>query len=432
MTVPVFDKLFDSVITPQQIEVIGAQYHSGLGAPPKVKVASLIKGSVYHEAVGGGTKAEHLREVCGVEIQDASLSERYQALDERVFHRVMAAMLQPLANLKLDPTAFHQGLLLVGVDGGNFSLANTPAVQRSRRKAKARRGEAAFVKLAFCAVFELAHHEPILAEIDGPSEMALARKLWTQLPARSLCLGDRYYGNGQCLSELIPLCQERGNYFLFRVKDGLKSRVESRLADGSALVAITSAKGVTTQAREIRGKITTRTGHKIRVRFWTNLTEARVHTARKLLQLYSLRWEQEIGYDELKNKLHRGELLKSHTLHTAAQELAALFIAQTLLARIRRRVGHQAGVPALRVSFQKTQRLLQAFWVMVQISGALLSERQIKAMGQRLMKHLEKRLTAPRRKRSCPRAVRQPVTKWPRLQKNSQAKGEILHEVIPV
>lgn len=432
MTVPVFDELFNDVITPQQIEAISAPYHSGFGVPPKVRVADLVKGSVYHEAVGGGTKAEHLREVCGVEIRDASLSERYQALDERVFQRVMAAMLQPLANLKLDPTAFHQGLLLVGVDGGNFSLANTPAVRRARRKAKARRGEAAFAKLAFCSVFELAHHEPILAEIDGPSEMALARKLWPQLPARSLCLGDRYYGNGQCLSELIPLCQERGNYFLFRVKDGLKSRIERRLADGSALVTITSAKGVSTQAREIRGKITTRTGRKIRVRFWTNLTDARVHTARKLLQLYSLRWEQELGYDELKNKLHRGELLKSHTLHTAAQELAALFIAQTLLARIRRRVGHQAGVPTLRVSFQKTQRFLQAFWVMVQISGALLSERQIKAMGQRLMKHLEKRLTAPRRKRSCPRAVRQPVTKWPRLQKNSQAKGEILHEVIPV
>lgn len=432
MTVPVFDELFNAVITPQQIEAMSAPYHSGLGAPPKVKVADLVKGSVYHETVGEGTKAEHLREVSGVEIQDASLSERYQALDECVFRQVMAATLRPLSNPKLDPTAFHKGMLLVGVDGGNFSLANTPSVQCARRKAKARRGEAAFAKLAFCSVFELAHHEPILAEIDGPSEMALARKLWSQLPAQSLCLGDRYYGNGQCLSELIPLCQERGNYFLFRVKDGLKSRIESRLADGSALVAITSAKGATTQAREIRGKITTRTGRKIRVRFWTNLTEARVHTARKLLQLYSMRWEQEIGYDELKNKLHRGGLLKSHTLHTAVQELAALLIAQALLARVRRRVGHQAGVPTLRVSFQKTRRFLQAFWAIVQISGSLFSERKIKMLGQRLMAHLEKLLTPPRRKRSCPRAVRQPVTKWPRLQKNSQAKGEILHEVIPV
>jgi hypothetical protein len=342
----------------------------------------------------------------------------------------MAATLQPIADPGLDPTAYYEGLLMVGVDGGTFSMANTAAVQASRRKARTRRGRAAFAKLAFCTVYELAHHQPILAAIDGESEMALARQLWPKLPARSLCLGDRYYGHGQCIGELIPFSQERGNYFFFRVQERLKSRIKKRLADGSAIVEITSAQGVTSQVREIRGKITTRSGRKIRARFWTNLTVARIHPARKLLRLYSQRWEHEIGYDELKNRLHRGELLKSHTPHTAVQEVAALIIAQAVIARIRRRVGHQAGVPSLRVSFRKTRRFLTAFWMLLQIGKSLFPKAKIQALGQQLMAHLETLLTPPRRKRSCPRAVRQPVTKWPRLQKNSQTKGEIIHEVV--
>ncbi|MFH0820145.1 MAG: transposase [Candidatus Peregrinibacteria bacterium] len=433
MAVPVFRQLFNEMIAPDKIEVIGARHHSGLGAPPKVSLADLVMGAVYHELMGVGTKAEHLGEVSGVKITDASLSERYQGLDVKVFNEVMSATLKPLAELKLDPDAFFDGLLLNGVDGGTLSMANTPAVNEEREKTKTRRGKAAFAKLAFCTVFELGHHHPILAAIDGASEMELAGQLWSSLPYSSLTLGDRYYGNGKCISKLIAVAPKVGkHHFLFRVQDRLKSRILQKLADGSALVEITSTEGMVSQVREIRGKITTRTGRKVRVRMWTSLTDARRHTARKLLKLYSLRWEHEIGYDELKNQLHRGELLRSHTPHTAVQELAALIIAQAVIARIRRRVGHQVQLPALRVSFRKTHRLLQAFWTMVQISDSILSKKQIHAMGQKLMNHLEKQITPPRRKRSCPRALRQPVSKWPRLRKNSQAKGEILYRVATV
>lgn len=432
MAVPVFRQLFNDMIPSWKIESIGARHHTGRGAPPKVVLADLIMGSVYHELMGEGTKAGHIGEISGLTIKDASLSERYQRLDAKVFNEVMVATLKPLAELKLDSEAFYDGLLLTGVDGGAFSMANTPAVKRHRQKTKTRRGEAAFAKLSFCTVFELAHRHPILAAIDGISEMELARQLWSGLPDHSLTLGDRYYGSGKCISELMALVPKGDHHFLFRVRERLKSRVQRKLADGSALVEITSSERKTSQVREIRGKITTRTGRKIRIRIWTSLTDARQHTSRKLLKLYSIRWEQETGYDELKNHLHRGELLKSHTPHTAVQELAALMIAQAVVARIRRRVGHQIRLPTLRISFRKTCRFLQAFWTIVQISGAILSPKQIQAMGQQLMSHLEKQLTPPRRNRSCPRALRKPVRNWPRLQKNSQATGEILYQVVPV
>ena len=429
-SLPVFDEIFDSMITPKEIRKISKKYHSGLGAPSRVGIEKIIKAGVFHELVEEGTKAEHLKLISGKEIKDSSLTERYKNMDKRVLKDVMEATMQPLSNLKLDPEAYHEGLLLLGVDGGNFSLANTPSVKRERRKANARCGKAAFAKMGYCAVYELAHHEPVLVEIDGKSEMVLANELWPRLPLKSLSLADRYYGNGQCIGELIPLCEKRGNYFLFRVKEDLGAKIEKKFTDGSRLVTISSSKNVVSQVREIYGKITARTGKKIRVRFWTNLLNARVHTARKLLKLYSMRWEQEIGYNELKNKLHRGELLKSHTPHTAFQELASLFIAQVVIAKIRRRVGHLAGVPTLRVSFGKTRRFIESFWITIEACRDILTQHQINAMGAKIMKQLEDLLTPPRRKRSCPRKVRQPVNKWPRLHKNTYAKGEIIHEVI--
>ena len=37
-----------------------------------------------------------------------------------------------------------------------------------------------------------------------------------------------------------------------------------------------------------------------------------------------------------------------------------------------------------------------------------------------------------RRRRTCPRAVRQPVTSWPRLLENSQLKGELEYVIDPL
>jgi hypothetical protein len=432
LELPLFRELFGGMISARRIEEIASAYHSGLGAPPKVPVPDLILAAVYHQLMAGGTKAQHLYQTAGQELRDASLSERFQTMDLRIFEQVMDAVLQPQARPGTDPEAFYAGLLLLGVDGGAFSLPNTPSVKQEMKKAATRRGEAAFAKLQFCALNELALHNPIAASIGTESEMVLARRLWGKLPRRSLLIADRYYGTGQCIGELVPLCLEHGGHFLFRVKDGLKARILRRYADSSALVRITSSKGVSSEVREIRGKVTTRSGRKIRVRLWTSLTDAHRHTARKLLRLYSLRWEQEISFDELKNKLHGRELLRSHTLHTAIQELAALIMAQAVLAQLRRRVARGVRLPTLRVSFGRTRHWVEGFWSFIELGSGLVSRKQIRGIGRRLMDYLGKQLTPPRRSRACPRAVRQPVRRWPRLQRNVTHRGDFKYEVIPV
>jgi hypothetical protein len=53
-------------------------------------------------------------------------------------------------------------------------------------------------------------------------------------------------------------------------------------------------------------------------------------------------------------------------------------------------------------------------------------------LAQRALRMVAAQLSEPRRMRSCPRAVRQPVTGWPRLTKNHSHAGEIRYELTPV
>lgn len=426
-----FRHTYEQLLPPQTVAAIADAHHSGRGAPPILPTPDLVMSNVYHELSECGTFAEHTRELTGIDIADASLTERRARLDAAVFSQVMDAALQPIADPQQHPEAFYHGLRLLGIDGSECSIANTPAAKRGCRKARSRRGRAAFAKIGLCVVSELVVHNPLAASIGSsqPSEMELARPLLARLPADSLTLADRYYGVGKCVAEIIPDYQRQRRHFLFRVRANLQARRIKRLRDGSWLVEITPAGGQPLTLREIRGRVRGRTGGWKPVRLWTSLLEATPYPAVELLALYGQRWEQEIATDELKHKLHGGPLLKSHTPHTAAQELAALLIAQAVVARQRLAVATRAGVSPLRVSFAKTLRHVQSFWQMVALGGHLLSQAQVREMGQRVLESIADQLSAPRRARSCPRAVRQPVSSWPRLRKNRYGRGPFRYQV---
>ena len=122
-------------------------------------------------------------------------------------------------------------------------------------------------------------------------------------------------------------------------------------------------------------------------------------------------------------------MLASHTVATAAQELACVVIAQAVVARLRARAG---GAAVLRVSFAKVVAVMEGVWLTLAVGAGVLSERQEAALVQRALAYLAAVLSPLRRARSCPRAVRQPVTGWPRLTKNESLGGAITYEILPV
>lgn len=72
----------------------------------------------------------------------------------------------------------------------------------------------------------------------------------------------------------------------------------------------------------------------------------------------------------------------------------------------------------MRVSFAKVLHVVQSMWLFLGVFEDLITERQKDQIVRRGQTLIRASLTAPRRSRSCPRAVRQPIKGWPRLLKN--------------
>jgi hypothetical protein len=378
---------------------------------------------------------ENIRMITGKRLAQSSVSERRQNLPWELFDTIMKAALRPKAREEKHPQAFYKGWRLVAMDGTQFSVSNTPQILATLTKAASRRMGAAFAKLGAVVLVELGTHNPLAAAIgiDGDSEQSMAKELFATIPERSLLIADRLYGVGAFLVPLMAVLSERAGHFLVRVSSHLKPQVREVLQDGSALVEIKPSQGAgRLLAREIRGRVRRPRGSWVEVRFWTSLLEAKSYPAKELLALYAQRWEQEIVYKEMKVDLRPNQLLRSQTVETAAQEIAALILAHALLAEERMRVADGSGGEVLRISFGKTLALVRSLWVTLAAAEDLLSQEQATAITGKVMRLIAQMALRPRRKRSCPRKVRQPVGSWPRLTENTYSSGSTHYELIQI
>ena len=137
----------------------------------------------------GGTLAQHVKQLTGKTITDGALAQRRALLPPEVFEELMGAALKPKADPARHPEAFYHGLRLCGVDGSLFSVTNTPQVKKQMRKARSRRGRAAFPKVGVAVMVELGLHNPLAAALGakGESEMVLAKRVLSAQPARVCC-----------------------------------------------------------------------------------------------------------------------------------------------------------------------------------------------------------------------------------------------------
>lgn len=407
------------------------------GRAPRVSLPDLLAALTYHVVQGSGTLSEHFLHLFGTPLADSSWSDRRQRLPWEIFAELMQRVLRPRATHR-QPDAFWRGWRLVALDGTQFSLTNTAQVRAVRAKARSRRGRAAFAKMTAVVLLELGLHNPLAAAIGRAreSEWALAPQVLAQLPARALLLGDRLYGCAAFAVQALAACQRVGSHFLFRARLSIKPQVRRRLRDGSRLIRVPvrdphHASRIVDwlDVREIRVRVG-RAGHRARtLRLWTSLQDPRTAPALEVAQLYAQRWEHELYFRDVKRQLRKSAVLQSHTVETGAQEIAAVVLASAVLAaeRVTTAGAHLA---ALRISFPKLLQVVQAMWFTVAFGDGILTERQIQTMLKRGYAHLRQCRTPPRRSRSCPRKVRQPVTRWPRLMRNESVEGPFHLEIL--
>lgn len=386
---------------------------------------------------GSGTLAEHFFQLFDESYADSSWSARRARLPWQVFDEVMQRMLRPRATRR-QAGAFWRGWRLVALDGTQFSLANTAAVKKGATKARSRRGRAAFAKLGAAVLLEIGLHNPLAAAIGrrGQSEWELSRGLLAHLPKQALLLADRLYGCAAFAVEAMDACRRVGSHFLLRARPNLKTQTLGRYPDGSRRIRVgwrqkrKPGRPVRyLEVREICVEVGRRGFRPQVVRLWTSLLDAKEAPAQELAQVYTQRWEHELYYREIKRQLRKTDLLQSQTMETAAQEVAAIILASSLVATERARAAGGQW-PALRISFLKVLDLLQPLWLTLQACDDLLSEKQKQQMTKRFYKLMGQCVTQSRRARSCPRAVRRPVTNWPRLRRNRSVSAPFEYNVL--
>jgi hypothetical protein len=320
----------------------------------------------------------------------------------------------------------------VALDGTQFNLTNTPQITATTSKARTRRGRAAFAKIWTTVLLEVGLHNPLAAAIGrhGESEWALAQRLLAQLPKRALLLGDRLYGVAAFVVHAQAACARVGSHFLLRAGRSTKPQRITRLPDGTRLVQIAlRARNSPTrivewlEVREIRVRVGRKgqRGHELRL--WTSLVDVQAAPALELAQLYAQRWEHELYFRELKCQVRKTDCLQSHTVETAAQEIAALVLVSALLAAERlRAAGGQ--IPVRRISFVKLLELcVKPMWLWLELGHGVLTDQQLTQIMKRGYQRMRRYVTPPRRARSCPRAVRQPIQAWPRLLQAQSIEG---------
>lgn len=429
-----FMSLFNTVLSPADRQALARAYRrSAAGAPPTLKDVELIAGLVFHVCQAGGVLSTHIGQLTGKHCSDSSLSERRQTMGWPLWMALVRQACGPLAQETRHPGAFYKGWRLIGIDGTTWNVANTPPIKKQVRKTKSRRRTAAFYRLAGAVLYELGIHNPIAAQlgVKGESELALAASLWPLLQKDWLLMADRCYGVGKIAGLLTRL--ENKPAFLLRIRKNLTVTVIEVLRDGSALIQVVDpASNQKILLREIRARVRRRSGQWVTLRLWTNLLDAKAYPALELVPLYALRWEQEMAFKELKVNIRKEALLLSHTLCTAAQEVAALLIAQALVVHVRLATADFGGVPVLHISFIQTLHTFRTAWTTLALLDGLLPKRTRRLFIHRLMDILVSQQSPPRRARSYPRAVRQPIHKWPRLLKNTSSSGRFSYKIIPL
>lgn len=408
------------------------------GRKPRVSLDQILQGLTFHVAQGAGTLAEHFWELFQEPLSDSSWGDRRRRLPWAVFADLMRRALRPIATRRRVPEAFWRGWRVLALDGTQYSVMNTPQVRATTTKAASRRGRAAFAKISVVTLLEVGVHNPLAAGIGrhGESELALARRLIAQLPTRALLLADRLYGVPSVIAEVWATCQRVGSHLLIRVPRHINARVVATLRDGSRRVRFNVPQKdrpwrvrETIELREIRARVGRKGFRSHDLRFWTSLLDPRTAPARELVPLYASRWEHELYFRNAKRILRQTAVLQSHTVDTGAQEIAAIILVTAMLARerVRAATGH---VPALRIKFGVVLAIVRSMWFYLGPIEDLLTEKQKRQVVERGQALMRRSLTGPRRSRTNPRAVRQPVTKWPRLMETNSVEGPLTFKVI--
>jgi hypothetical protein len=312
------------------------------------------------------------------------------------------------------PFAFYKGLRLMGVDGTLLDCPDTDSNRETFGRTSNQTSHGAFPKVRVVSLCELATRV-LWRSIIGTyhqSEQKLTLPLLEFLDRSMLLLADRHFG----VAPIIYPLMERRVPFLIRVKKNQLFPVKKLLSDGSYLSMIYFGKN--DRARKRPGKMVrvirythsdpNRTGcGEVHV-LVTSLLDATKYPAAELIELYHVRWEEEIAFSEWKVAMCQGTMLRSQSPEMVRQEIWGMLISHFIVRTLIFRGAEEAGVEPVKISFTGALDILHA-----RLPEAKKSRPMQKKWLADLIREIGREQLPPRVQRINPRKLKKRSKAWP-------------------
>jgi Transposase DDE domain/Insertion element 4 transposase N-terminal len=347
----------------------------------------------------------------------STLCEARQRLGARIMVLLQREVVKLLADTRQTPTAFYRGMRLMALDGFVLNLPDTPANDHALGRPGTDRAPGAFPQARVLALCEAGTHVlwRVLIKHLGCGEITMAGYLLRQLQTGMLLLWDRNFFSYDHVRQVLGA----GAHLLARIK--VKSPVLlpiQRLADGSYLARIYSSRYDRKQDR--RGILVrvicytlndpARSGHGEKHRLLTTLLDPKLHPAQTLIELYHVRWEQELSIDEFKTHEMERTVLRSQTPAGVVQEIYGLllahYIVRTLMYQAANSNNAEQSNP-LRLSFTGTLKILRC-----RLPEFPRGRQQQRRWWEELIEEIAQETIPSRRNRINPRVIKQKMSKW--------------------
>jgi hypothetical protein len=311
------------------------------------------------------------------------------------------------------PGAFYQGLRLMALDGFVVQLPDTAANARIFGRPQGGRAPGAFPQARVLALCEVGTHVlwKCLTKPLRRTEVVMARSLLRCLEAGMLLLWDR----GFLSYDNVCRVRARQAHVLARIK---KDRVYTKLqalGDGSYLAKLypSSRHRLRDQDGIVVRIIAYTIGDRGRPgagqphRLLTTLLDARRHPARRLVELYHERWEEELAIDELKTHQAQRPVLRSQTPAGVVQEIYGLLLAHFVVRKLMFEAAAQQQLPPRRMSFTGALKILRC-----RLPECPRDQRGGQHWYRRLVREIAEETLEERRDRINPRVIKCKMSKW--------------------
>ncbi len=344
----------------------------------------------------------------------STLCEARQRLGVAALYWLMGQTVKLLATLKT-PGAFYRGLRLMALDGFVVDIPDTPDNARVFGRPKGGRSAGAFPQARVLALCEVGTHVlwKCLIKPIRRAEIVMAKVLLRYLDPDMLLLWDRGFLSYDNVRDVLAGHAQ----LLARVKKNLVFAKLKVFRDGSYLAKLyPSAKhrrkdqdGLVVRVIEYTIRDQGRSGNGQPHRLLTTLLDARLDPAKRLIELYHERWEEELTIDELKTHQQQRPVLRSQTPAGVVQEIYGLLLAHFVVRTLMVEAAATQQLPPRRLSFTGTLKILRC-----RLPECPRSTRGLRRWYEDLLKEVAEEILPDRRDRINPRVIKRKMSKWPK------------------